>query len=166
MKVFPNNQGFTLLEILLVVVIVGIMTVAGVSVINSQSIERVIMNQAKAFEQNLNFLCEKAVFENQAIGIALSQLGYQAYRYQRQSWQNIEVDELPQFNSEIRMDLIIDGLTQRLSEEGEGLPQIVCQADGSVNAFELRFAALGDDVNYFALNTSTPWVLDAEWRTQ
>lgn len=165
MKLMPISQGFTLLEILLVVIIVGIMAATGVNLINSQSIERVIMSQAKAFEQNLTFLCEKSVFENQAIGIELSQFKYQAYRYQRQVWQLIESDDIPELNTEIEVNLLIDGVAQKLTVEGDGSPQIVCQADGAVNAFELRFAARGDE-NYYAINASTPWALTAQWQVQ
>ena len=165
MKVKPISQGFTLLEILLVVVIIGIMTTAGVNLVNSQSLERVIINQAKAFEQNLKFLCEKSVFENQAIGVELNQFGYQAYRYQRQIWQLIEKEAIPEFNNEIEFSLLLDGITQKITVEGDGLPQIVCQADGTFNGFELRFVA-GGDGSYYALTASTPWTLTAQWHDQ
>ena len=66
------------------------MTVAGANLINSQSIERVIMNQAKQFETNLQYLCEKAVFEHQAFGIEMQSGGYAVMRYQQASWQLVE----------------------------------------------------------------------------
>ncbi len=161
-----KKHGFTLLEILLVVVIVAVMSVVGANVINSQSVERTILNQAKAFEQNLIFLCEKAVLDNQALGIEFSQLGYNVFGYQQQTWQMLEPDELPVMAESVSMALLLGGLEQSLPAEPEGLPQIVCQPDGSFNAFEIRLAAKEQATHYYALSTVSPWELDTEWHAQ
>ncbi len=157
--------GFTLLEILLVVLIVSIMTAVGVNTINSQSIERVIMNQAQKFENDLQFICDKAVFENQAFGFEWTMSGYQVLRYQQQTWQPVEAQVDAAIPTTIQVDLLIDGLSQILPEEGEALPHIVCQSDGSFNAFELRFSAqqAATPAHYYALNTESPWRLTGGW---
>ncbi len=79
-------SGFTLLEILLVVVIIGIMTVVGTNIINSQSPERAIMETAAKFEAELKYLCDLSVLENRAHGIEWSEYGRHWLTYQSGDW--------------------------------------------------------------------------------
>lgn len=160
-----KTAGFTLLEILLVVLIIGIMTVAGANLINSQSIERVIMNQAKQFETNLHYICEKAVFENQAFGIEWQDSGYQVLRHQQASWLVVEQQATP-LPDGINSALLIDGIPQILAAKAENLPHIICQSDGSFNAFELRLAVSINPINektYYVLRSTSPWELSGGW---
>ena len=164
-------KGFTLLEILLVVLIISVMTAVGVNVINSQSTERLILNLSQQFADDLKFICEKAIMENQAFGIELHANGYQALRYQQPDW--VAGKASLRVNEHVVNDLLIGGLHQELSPEStledEFLPHIVCQADGSFNAFELRFSATeqlsknSGSKTYYALKTQSPWQLDGAW---
>ncbi len=157
--------GFTLLEILLVVLIIGIMTVAGANLINSQSIERVIMNQAKQFETNLQYICEKAVFENQAFGIEWHESGYQVLRYQQASWLAVE-QQATQLPEQVDSILLLDGYPQKLSVEAENIPHIICQTDGSINTFEWRLSVSNNPTNdktHYSLRSSSPWELTGGW---
>lgn len=173
MSLNRTSKGFTLLEILLVVVIISIMTAVGANIINSQSIERVVLNQAQKFSDDLTFVCEKAVLENQAFGIEFYTNGYQVLRYQQPEWLLIESQSAPQINENIVTDLLLDGLSQELQQElassDEHLPHIICQTDGSFNAFELRFSAAGEisqnteTITYYALITQSPWQLNGAW---
>ena len=173
MSIIGGSKGFTLLEILLVVLIVSIMTAVGANIINSQSIERVIQNQAQKFDVDLTFICEKAVLENQAFGIEFYTESYQVLRYQQPQWLSIESQSPSAMNEEIAVELLLDGLTQEFESElgadGEPLPHIICQSDGSFNAFELRFSATqavgsGQDIQtYYALYTESPWQIKGAW---
>lgn len=161
-----QSKGFTLLEMLLVVLIVGIMSVAGSNLINNQSIERVIMNHAQQFASNLKFICEKAVFENQAFGVEWLPGGYQVLRYQQPDWLLVEQQQAVQISANISSELRLDGYPQILSDEAENRPHIICQADGSFNAFELRFKASDDPSRkpaYYALSNATPWQVTGAW---
>ena len=167
------SKGFTLLEILLVVLIVSILTAVGVNIINSQSIERHILNQAQQFSDDLKFLCEKAVLENQAFGIEFHSNGYQALRYQQPDWFLLESQILFQVNESLAIDLLLEGLSQNLDEESvpnkTHLPHIICQSDGSFNTFELRISAAVQNnesfeaKTYYAIKPSSPWQLNGAW---
>lgn len=167
-------KGFTLLEILLVVLIISIMTAVGANLINSQSLERVILNQAQQFNQDLTFVCEKAVFNNQAYGIEFYSNSYQVLRYHQAEWVLVESQAAPRFYEELTTDLLLDGMAQELTaEQASGqqtLPHIICQTDGSFNAFELRFSATStyvenneSDTIFYALETTSPWQLTGAW---
>lgn len=170
-----SPRGFTLLEILLVVLIISIMSVLGVNIINSQSIERVILNQAQQFSADLTFVCEKAVLDNQAFGFEFNLEGYQVLRYQQPQWLLVESQAAPQFNAGITVDLLLDGLSQDLDSvttaKDEPLPHIICQSDGSFNAFELRFIsseqlsnqATDPESAYYALSPESPWLITGAW---
>lgn len=152
--------GFTLLEMLLVVLIIGILTATGANLLASQSIERQIMDQARTFEADLTYLCERAVLENQAFGIEWQNQGYQALRHQSPEW--LPVPAKPQaWPAGVKADIYLQGRAQLLAEDFEDLPHIVCQADGSFNAFELRLAA-NEEAHYFVRSRS-PWELAGGW---
>ncbi len=180
MKVGPTSmkskvvvKGFTLLEILLVVLIISIMTVVGSNLINSQSVERQVMNQAQKFSNDLTFICEKAVLENQAYGLELYKVGYQVLQHQQTDWVLVDSQISPVIQDGIEMELIFGGLSENLAPEAatEDLrePHIICQTDGSFNVFELRFnvaaelSDAGNDSPSYAISTQTPWQLKGAW---
>lgn len=168
------DKGFTLLEILLVVLILSIMTAVGANIINSQSIERIIVNQAQKFNADLQFICEKSVLENQAFGFEVLSTGYQVLRHQQQDWLLLESQVPAEFNDSIHVELLFEGRILDLSHQpsliDEHLPHIICQSDGSFNAFEIRFSAAtvtvespDEDSTYYALKSETPWQLIGAW---
>lgn len=168
------HQGFTLLEILLVVLIVSIMTVVGTNLVNSQSVEREILNQAQKFSDDLTYVCEKAVLENQAYGIEFYANAYQVLRYQQPEWLLVESQKAALINAAIEVNLLLDGLSQDLEQvdtlQAQALPHIICQSDGSFNAFELRFIAVdkrqlsaAEKPTYYSISTPSPWQLEGVW---
>lgn len=160
--VLIRQQGFTLLEMLLVVVIIGIMSVLGVNLVNSQSIERVVLNQAQQVEASLKLLCEQSVFENQAQGLEVLTTGLQVLRYQQPIWQARDFQVPGAWESQV--ELYIDGLSQQLLPEATDEPHIICQTDGSFSQFTLHFFA--DPATpevYYVLETAGPWELTGGW---
>ena len=166
-----SQSAFTLLEILLVVLIIGIMTVAGANLINSQSIERIIVNHAKQFESDLTFICEKSVLENQSYGIEWLEQGYQVLRYQQPEWMRVETQVQGTLTDGVQAEIRLDGYPQLIADEAENLPHIVCQSDGSFNGFEVRFFAAQDSnssgkQDHYALSSKTPWELVGAWHEE
>ncbi|MCB1582351.1 MAG: hypothetical protein R3E90_03095 [Marinicella sp.] len=157
------SMGFTLLEILLVVLIIGIMTVVGANVINSQSPERNIMDAAAQFQTELQYMCDLSVLENRAHGLEWTDSGRFWLTHHAGDWvltQNNQVADPSLFKQQI----LLDGLIQRLESEPEELPHIICQTDGSHNAFEVRWLLAEEaDGGYYALKSETPWQLSGAW---
>ncbi len=156
-------QGFTLLEILLVVLIVAIMASVGVNLINNQSIERQMMAHTEQLEANIKFLCEQSILENHAYGIEWTTNNYHVLRYQQQEWLLLDSSENTPLVSNLQHEIRINGLPQRLVEEAEKLPHVVCQADGSFNAFEFRVFATESPNTYYTLASESRWRLQGEW---
>lgn len=156
-------QGFTLLEILLVVLIIGIMTVVGANVISSQSPERSIMNAAAAFQAELTYMCDLSVLENRAHGVEWTESGRQWLSYQSGDWvikeQPVNTGETVPYLQQI----LLDGVEQILEPEVEELPHVICQSDGSFNPFELRWIPLNDEKVYYSMKSVTPWQISGAW---
>ncbi len=162
-------QGFTLLEILLVVLIVAIMAGVGANLISNQSAERAIMSEAEQINANITYLCEKSVLENQAYGLEWTETGYHVLQFQRQEWLLSEAMTAEPNPADLTYELRIDGLPQTFKAEPEQLPHLVCQPDGSINAFELRIAdpqTTADPRPYYALSSATPWQIQGRWYHQ
>ena len=159
-----KTRGFTLLEVLLVVVIVAIMSVVSVNLINNQSYERQVMGHAAAIEAELKYLCDKAVFENRAYGIEWITDSHNVLKYQLGDWvvqpaKNNQYAQKPQFN----LQVLLNGVVQVLPDEIEELPHVICQADGTMNPFELRWLSLEQTGAHYSLKTETPWQLTGAW---
>jgi len=155
-------SGFTLIEILMVVVIIGIMSVAGVNIINSQSVERQIMNEAAMLEAKIKYICDLSILENRAHGIEWTENSLQILKYQAGDW--VSVDK---HGSKLTMErqIVLNGLVQALETEAEEIPHVICQTDGSLNAFEVKWPAKGvkQSISYYSLRSETPYQLVGAW---
>jgi len=166
-SVKPHTQisfGFTLIEILLVVLSVGIMTVLGANAINSQSAERLVMSAAAKLEAELKYICDLAVLENRAHGIEWNESGHHILKYQAGDWvmyENLKSTEQVPFKPQV----LLNGIKQILEPEVEEMPHVICQTDGSFNAFELRWRTTieQDDAPYYSLKSTSPWEVTGAW---
>jgi general secretion pathway protein H len=159
-----NIQGFTLIEVLLVVVIIAIMSVVSVNVINSQSYERQVMSHAAEIEAELKYLCDKAVLENRAYGIEWTKESHNVLKYQLGDWvvQQSPMNQREQ-KPQFQIQVLLNGLTQNLPQEAEELPHVICQSDGTMNPFELRWLSLEPNGAYYSLKAETPWQVKGAW---
>lgn len=70
------QTGFTLLELLLVVVIVSVIASLAVLSVGDRRTKQ-LHNQAQKLEALLNWLADEAVFQQQPLGLKLTEAGYQ-----------------------------------------------------------------------------------------
>tara|TARA_R110000868_G_scaffold8205_9_gene42888 strand:+ start:71242 stop:71814 length:573 start_codon:yes stop_codon:yes gene_type:complete len=76
-SVLNHQKGFTLIEILIVVVIIGIMaTVSVLSVVNAGEAQK-LRSSVNAFENRVNFAQQQALLRNDLFGLNISQKGYE-----------------------------------------------------------------------------------------
>ncbi len=157
-----KSAGFTLIELLLVVVIVGIMSYMGINIINSQSIERKIINEAAILEAQIKFICDASILENRAHGIEWIEGSIQLLKHQAGDWVPLAM-EPPIFDTE--QVVFLNGLQQVLETETEELPHVICQTDGSFNAFEVQWPIVGSSENkpHYSLKTESPYQLAGSW---
>lgn len=151
------------MEVLLVVVIIGIMAAVGVGLVNSQSSERQLQQQAQQWQQMLSYLCQQSVLNNRAYGIELSQNTAQVLVFEQPHWQPMVqlTEALPIENLSWQVQL--EGRSMPLAAELTALPHLVCYSDGQINPFtlQLRLSQL-PDISY-EIMAETPWQLTGQW---
>ncbi len=161
-----SSHGFTLIEILVVVVIVSILTVMGVQMISSGSVERNLQQHGKILQASIEFSCDQAILQNIPYGLIVSQTAYGFSIFTNQNWQQAIYQENvlgKTLNDGSQFSLILEGQTVVLEEEELGeVPQIICDTTGEISPFVLTLSdATGQ--HHYQLKTTDFWQIQGQW---
>ncbi len=141
-----KESGFTLLELLLVVVILAVLVTAGVVLTSVNSQATLNKQQGQLFVKELSLLCEKALFENQNLAVEFSQQGRQQLIYNGIDWQPLSSED---FQASQGLDLLwrisLQGMEQPLTETYNQSPHIICYSNGQFSAFDIKISASEKD---------------------
>jgi len=160
-----NSQGFTLIEILVVVVIVSILTALGVGMISSGSVERNLQQHGKLLKASIEYACDQATLQNISHGIKFSQTGYGFAQYVNQEWIDLILQQTiigRELTDGSVLTLKLDGQDVVLKEEINEIPQMVCDSSGQMTPFEL---IISDATNqhFYQLKTTDFWEIQGQW---
>lgn len=161
----PQNSGFTLIEILIVIVIVSILTVLGVQMISSGSIERTVQSSANKFRTSFDYACELASLQNRIYGVKFYESGYAFSTYFNQQWQDVTASEallLTDFKNGLKLDLLVDGRPVILKDELPNIPQIICEETGQISTFELNINNSSNS-SVYQIKPKDFWNLEGFW---
>jgi len=160
-----QSDGFTLIEILVVVVIVAILTVMGVQMISSGSVERNLQQHGRILQATMNYACDQATLQNIPYGVKFNQNSYAFSLFVNQQWQDVVSDNAT-FNKEFTdgsvFQLEIDGQSVVLSEEFAEVPSIVCDSSGELSDFKLIITDVTQKHRYL-LKRVDFWKIEGEW---
>lgn len=164
-----RTLGFTLIEILVVVVIVSILTVLGVQMISSGSVERNLQQHGKILQASIEFTCDQAVLQNIPYGLSLSQTGYAFSLFTNQNWQEAIYQEASLskvLTDGSKLSLSLDGQNVVLEDELEAtpdmIPQIVCDTTGELTNFSLEISDATNQ-HHYQLKTFGFWQIKGQW---
>jgi len=172
-----REYGFTLLELLVVVVIVAILFTYTTLAIRSDSPEDIIKKEAQRMERLVQLALEESILRGEEYGIEVFLDGYRFLRFNvtENQWLPLSDDkilrerELP-LDMELEMSLedteiVIDLASDPMSEqkldldagsdeededEKEAKPQIYLLSSGEITPeFDVRFYILGVEASYF-----------------
>jgi general secretion pathway protein H len=175
LKTSAGENGFTLLELLVVVVIVAILFTYTTLAIRSDSPEDIIKKEAQRMERLVQLALEESILRGEEYGIELFTDGYRFLRFTQNQWQPLSEDkilrarELPlDMEMEIRLEeteIVIDLSAESAAEEKLALsadagsgdeeenkpkPQIYLLSSGEITPeFDVRFYILGVETSYF-----------------
>jgi len=172
-----RENGFTLLELLVVVVIVAILFTYTTLAIRSDSPEDIIKKEAQRLERLVQLALEESILRGEEYGLEIFLDGYRFLRFsiENNQWLPLTDDrilrerELP-LDMELEMtledtEIIIDLASEPMSEkkldldiesdekdddEKKAKPQIYLLSSGEITPeFDVRFYILGTETSYF-----------------
>lgn len=142
---WSRTRGFTLIEVLVVVVIIGVIALAVTLTVGSSG-ERRLAREAERVQALIGYACNRAELSGREIGIVFGSSGFGFNRLDLDGWQPLPADselrtrEWPQA---LRIELAREGRRVDVSGGSEGTPQLVCFSSGELTPFTLDLA-LGD----------------------
>jgi len=159
--------GFTLIEILVVLVVVGLLASLAVFTMGGSSQQRELENEVSELYLLMQTASEQAVLNNLELGLRLEEGGYQFVAFQDQTgdWNAsgerlFRARSLPEWLAVTRF---IESDAPRLaSAEDRLLPDVVFFSSGETTPFELEFT-IGSGSDYKQVLASDG-VSPMEWR--
>ncbi|KAA1174023.1 type II secretion system protein GspH [Marinobacter salinexigens] len=167
MRVRTRQEGFTLIEILVVLIIVGLLAALAVFSMGGSSQQREMENQIRELYLLMQTASEQAVMNNLEMGLKLTETGYRFVAFQDQTgdWKGSgeRIFQARSFPEWMVVTQFIESDAPRLaSSEDELLPDVVFFSSGETTPFELEFT-LGTGSDYMHVIASDG-VSPLEWR--
>ena len=168
---FSSVDGFTLLELMIVIVIVAILFSFATLTIRSNSPEDLIKEEAHRLHRLIQLALEEAVLKNTEYGLEFKSNSYRFLTYTGDQWQVISNDkllrerELPE-DMEIELaieqtDIIIGDTTETSNEDSDeedeekkAKPQVFLLSSEEITPeFSVRFTLRGIETSYIVTGT-------------
>ncbi|MDR3389164.1 MAG: type II secretion system minor pseudopilin GspH [Rudaea sp.] len=142
-----NRQpsGFTLIEILVVMVILGVLAAALTLAVGGSGGERRLAREAEQTQALLGFACEQAELTGREIGVSINISGYRFSHLERDTWETFAGGELRprKWSSGGSAALSRDGHPVEITPQYPDKPQLLCFSSGELTPFRLDLG-LGD----------------------
>lgn len=147
-----TSKGFTLIEILVVLVVVGLLAALAVTNMGGASQQRELENHVRELFLLMQTASEQAILNNEELGLVFTDEGYQFLVFDDENAEWTEQGErlfrprgLPDWLS---VTPLVDSDLPRLGgEEDTFRPDLVFFSSGETTAFELEFT-VGPDTDY------------------
>jgi hypothetical protein len=148
-----------------VVVIVSILSVLGVQMIASGSVERNLQQHGRILQSSIEYSCDQATLQNIPYGVKFYLNGYVFTQFVNQQWLDVLTNE-PLYPRDLTdgsiLELNIEGESIVLSDEPEEIPQLLCDSNGQINDFELIISD-ATDKHHYLLETLDFWNIEGQW---
>ncbi|GIU25696.1 type II secretion system protein GspH [Shewanella sp. MBTL60-007] len=158
-----RQTGFTLMEVLLVVLLMGLAATAVTLGMGGASKEKALERTAQQFMMATEMVLDETVLSGHFVGIVIEDTSYKFVYYDEGKWKPLEQDRLlaeRQMEPGVEMVLVLDGLPLVQEDEEQDSwfdeplieksadekkkfpePQIMLFPSGEMSAFELSFVS-------------------------
>lgn len=146
-----RTAGFSLVETLVVVAIVGVLALAATLALSGAGGERQLDEASHRFAGLVAFACERAELAGRDIGTVLTRDGYRFDRLDGDAWRALAgTSELRarQWPDSSIVTLARDGRPVELATRDDAQPQVICRASGAMTPFVLTLALPSVAVKY------------------
>lgn len=104
-----SQQGFTLLEILLVAMLVGVLALVVTLTLPDRQVGDSPRDAAQLFNRQMHHAREQALLQNWVVGVEFNDYEYRFYRWRRGQWEPLEQAMLQptELSQELEMELLM-----------------------------------------------------------
>ena len=161
-----RDKGFSLLELLVVIVIISILFTFTTLAIRGTSPEELIQTEAERLDRLLQLALEEAILKGQEYGLEFKPDSYRFLLYFENTWQPLDNDELlrerqlPQsmeFELEIeQIEVLVEKDSADTDKQGEEKPdpQVFILSSGEITPdFSVRLVMPGVETSYIVSGT-------------
>lgn len=130
------NKGFTLIEIMVVVVIVAVL-ISAVALSFPPVGDKLLKEHADRFSALVSLAQDEAILQSNELALEITPNGYSFYQNQNNSWQNLSENPFSRrvLPSEIKTKIFLDGILIDLKDREESKPQVVILSSGEMTPF-------------------------------
>ncbi|OOY55744.1 prepilin-type N-terminal cleavage/methylation domain-containing protein [Solemya velum gill symbiont] len=142
-----RSNGFTLIEILVVLALVGVLVSVAMLAIRGRDAQSVVDESVQQLAFSLRVAGEETLFRRRALGLYLYKSGYLFLASDKEGWYPVNENFFKprEFPEELRLTLYVDAAPQVLDEEpptgddAEIKPQIQLIPDAEAIPFDMLF---------------------------
>jgi len=169
----PGRRGFTLLEVLVVLIIIGVVLGLAMLSLNFSSHEQLLEREASRLKALIEAARQEAVLNDLEIGVYFEPGGYSFYRLHEDAWVEMKGHALlyPRYAPDgYGVGLVIDDLPalpgDGTATDGSGsggrthAPQVFLLSSGELTPFEAVFSRLDDTTVYHRLKVAANGVME------
>jgi general secretion pathway protein H len=157
MKYHARSRGFTLLEVLVVVIIIGIVISFAVLSINSD--DKTLEEEARRLQALINLAGQEAVLQSRELALEFTDDGYDFLVFDGEKWQPLADDEILRprtLPGELVVEYEAEGerLTLQSTNDEKTPPRIYFLSSGEMTPFHLTVRRRGESDGYQLTGTT------------
>ncbi|GMR08946.1 MAG: GspH family T2SS minor pseudopilin variant XcpU [Gammaproteobacteria bacterium] len=150
-------HGFTLLEIMVVILIIGLVAGMTVPTLSLGGTERLARDEAVKFGRLLSLARDESILSRQNLLLRFNNEGYGFYRLEGKNVTEVEDDSLLKprtYPDLVKVEVNVDNRGRKSGKKrSELFTQVYISSSGEMSPVEVRFAIDGSDAVYTVITT-------------